>query len=79
MVLTFTGEVRFSEADEVGAEFISGAASEILSWNDTQIVVQVNEGAGSGPIQVIRSTGEQITSSQSLTVNYAIINVEYQV
>ena len=74
----FTGEVRFSEADEVGAEFISGAASEILSWNDTQIVVQVNEGAGTGPIQVIRSTGEQITSSQSLTVNYAIINVEYQ-
>lgn len=74
----FTGEVRFSEADEVGAEFISGAASEILSWNDTQIVVQVNEGAGTGPIQLIRSTGEQITSSQSLTVNYAIINVEYQ-
>ena len=74
----FTGEVRFSEADEVGAEFISGAASEILSWNDTQIVVQVNEGAGTGPIQVIISTGEQITSSQSLTVNYAIINVEYQ-
>lgn len=73
-----TGEVRFSEADEVGAEFISGAASEILSWNDIQIVVQVNEGAGTGPIQVIRSTGEQITSSQSLTVNYAIINVEYQ-
>ena len=70
--------MRFSEADEVGAEFISGAASEILSWNDTQIVVQVNEGAGTGPIQVIRSTGEQITSSQSLTVNYAIINVEYQ-
>lgn len=74
----FTGEVRFSEADEVGTEFISGADSEILSWNDTQIVVQVNEGAGTGPIQVIRSTGEQITSSQSLTVNYAIINVEYQ-
>ena len=74
----FTGEVRFSEADEVGAEFISGAASEILSWNDTQIVAQVNEGAGTGPIQVIRSTGEQITSSQSLTVNYAILNVEYQ-
>ena len=74
----FTGEVRFSEADEVGAEFISGAASEILSWNDIQIVVQVNEGAGTGPIQVIRSTGEQITSSQSLTVNYAIINVEFQ-
>lgn len=74
----FTGEVRFSEADEVGTEFISGADSEILSWNDTQIVVQVNEGAGTGPIQVIRSTGDQITSSQSLTVNYAIINVEYQ-
>jgi hypothetical protein len=73
-----TGEVRFSEADEVGAEFISGAASEILSWNDTQIVVQVNEGAGTGPVQVIRSTGEQITSSQSLTVNYALMNVEYQ-
>ena len=74
----FTGEVRFSEADEVGAEFISGAASELLSWNDTQIVVQVNEGAGTGPIQVVRSTGEQITSSQSLTVNYALTNVEYQ-
>ena len=70
--------MRFSEADEVGAEFISGAASELLSWNDTQIVVQVNEGAGTGPIQVVRSTGEQITSSQSLTVNYALTNVEYQ-
>lgn len=74
----FTGEIRFSDADEAGAEFISGAASEIISWSDTQIVVQVNEGAGTGPIQVVTSTADQITSSQSLTVNYALLNVAYQ-
>ncbi len=74
----FTGEVRFSDADEAGAEFISGAVSEIISWSDTQIVAQVNEGAGTGPIQVVTSNADQITSSQSLTVNYALLNVAYE-
>jgi len=69
------GTVRFSNADDGGATFKDGLATEIISWNDTQIVVEVYQDAGTGPIQVVGTS--TVTSAQSLTVSYAQLNAEY--
>lgn len=69
------GTVRFSNADDGGATFDDGLATEIVSWNDNQIQVEVYSDAGTGPIQVV-GTGTA-TSATNLTVNYAQLNVEF--
>jgi PKD repeat protein len=70
-----TGTVLFSNADDGGATFDAGLATEIISWNDAEIVVEVNQDAGTGPIQVI-GTGTA-TSGSSLTVSYAELNAQF--
>ena len=69
------GSVRFSNADDGGASFIEVLPSEIISWNETQIVVEIAKDAGTGPIQVLGTS--TVTSSQSLTVTYAQLNANY--
>jgi hypothetical protein len=69
------GSVRFSNADDGGASFIEVLPSEIISWNDTQIVVEIAQDAGTGPIQVLGTS--TVTSSQSLTVTYAQLNANF--
>ncbi|WP_299223253.1 T9SS type A sorting domain-containing protein [uncultured Psychroserpens sp.] len=49
--------------------------SEIISWSDTQIVVEVPSRAGTGDIEVTPDAGGSATSSQSLTVSYSELNV----
>lgn len=69
------GTVRFSSADDGGATFVDGLATEIISWNDAQIVVEVYQEAGTGPIQVVGSA--TATSATDLTVSYAQLNAEF--
>lgn len=69
------GTVRFSNANDGGATFVDGLPTEIISWSNTSIVVEVFNDAGTGPIQVV-GTGT-FTSAQTLTVTHAEINVEF--
>ena len=69
------GTVRFSNADDGGATFVDGLATEIISWTPTQIIVEVYQEAGTGPIQVVGNG--TATSAQTLTVNYAQLNAEF--
>ena len=68
------GTVFFSNADDGGASFVSALDTQIMSWSDTQIQVEVPSNAGTGPIRVEDSGGVANTSAQSLTVSYALIN-----
>lgn len=68
------GTVSFSDANDGGSSFYDALGTQIVSWNDNQIVVEVPDRAGTGPIQV-----NGITSASSLTVNYSHINVESDV
>lgn len=70
-----TGTVQFSDANDGGATFISALASQIQSWSDTQIIVEVPSRAGTGPIRVIGAG--TFVSAASLTVDYALITVPF--
>jgi PKD repeat protein len=70
-----SGTVGFKNADDGGATYINPLASQYISWSNTQIVVEVPAGAGTGTIQVTQGVTQ--TSSQTLTISYAHLNVEF--
>jgi len=69
------GEVKFSDADDGGSSFYTALDSEIISWTNTEIQVEVPSRAGTGPIQVVNTAGETVTSNFDLTLSWAEINV----
>ncbi len=71
------GEVGFSDANDGGASYFTGLATQIVSWSDTQIEVEVPDRAGTGTIRVTTASSDSAVSSASLTVRWAILNVEY--
>lgn len=71
------GSVGFSDANDGGSTYYNGLATQIVSWNDTQIEVVVPDRAGSGTIRVVNSSSDTGISGQTLTVSYAELNAEY--
>ena len=69
------GKVGFSMADDGGVSFIEAIDTQVLSWSDTQIIVEVPSGAGTGPIQVTDSANDSAVSSTVLTVSFSEINI----
>lgn len=70
-----SGKVGFRNADNAGSSFVNPASSEYVSWSDTEIKVKVTSKAGTGTFQVTNNSGQSVTGSNSLTVEYAILNV----
>ncbi len=69
------GKVWFRNSDDGGSTFISALDSEVISWSDTMIVVEVPSKAGTGTMFVEDSSAGQSPLSSTLTVSYAEINV----
>ena len=67
--------VFFPNADNGGSSFISVHHSDIINWTDTEIVVRVPSGAGTGKIKVKNADSQLLESSQTLTVTYSHINI----
>lgn len=74
---TSIGSVGFSDANDGGSSFYNCLSTQIISWNDTQIVVEVPDRAGTGSIRVTNASTDSTTSGQALTVLYAELNAEY--
>ncbi|PQV51695.1 putative secreted protein (Por secretion system target) [Jejuia pallidilutea] len=70
------GKVEFRDADDGGSSFIEALDSQVIDWTDTQIIVEVPSGAGTGTIRVKDSNGIASPLSSVLTVLYSEINVE---
>lgn len=68
--------VGFLNADNGGASYAIAESTQIISWSDTQIQVEVPTGAGNGQIAIINNppTAVLAVSSTSLSVPYAQIN-----
>ncbi len=81
-VLTITGSnfgstngvVGFANANSGGSNFITALDTQIVSWSDTQIQVEIPWDAGTGAILVTNDSSESTTSSANLTISYAHIN-----
>ncbi len=69
------GSVGFSDADEGGSEFYEALDTQILTWSDTQITVEVPSKAGTGIIRVTDSSNSSADSNDILTVSYSEINI----
>ena len=79
------GTIGFANANDGGASLTSEIMppgtpvplpSQIISWNENTIVVEVPSQAGTGSVTVFHnSDGTQATSSQTLTVTYSETNV----
>ncbi len=69
------GKVGFSNADDGGASFFEALDSQVISWSDTQIIVEVPSDAGTGPIEVTDSGDVSATSNADLTITYSEINI----
>ncbi len=75
------GSVGFRDADSGGVNredgtpnYTNALSSQIISWTDNSIVVEVPSTAGTGDIRIINADGTIGVSSQDLVVTYAIIN-----
>ena len=74
--LSGSAAVYFKNADNGGMNYISALSSQVVSWSDNMIKVQVPHHAGTGTIQVANSSNVAGASSTSLTVNYNLINLQ---
>ena len=74
------GSVEFRLADNGGDTFYTVLESQIISWADNKIEVQVPGEAGTGNIRVLTAGGgNTFTSSSQLTIDYAETNVNADV
>lgn len=71
---TAPGNVGFANADDGGASFTLVLSTQIVSWSNTEIVVEVPSKAGTGAIFVENTDPANGTSVASLSVSYAEIN-----
>ena len=69
------GKVQFRNADDGGATFIDALDTQVISWADDQIVVEVPSDAGTGTVRVRDDNGVLSPESSIVTVLYAEINV----
>ncbi len=74
---TTKGKVLFSNADDGGATFIEAIGTQVLTWSDTQITVEIPSEAGTGQIRITDNTNASATSTNSLTITYSESNVYY--
>ncbi|MFI0428813.1 T9SS type A sorting domain-containing protein [Mariniflexile sp. HMF6888] len=74
---TTKGKVLFSNADDGGATFIEALNTQVLTWSDTQITVEIPSEAGTGQIRVTDNGAASATSTNSLTITYSEINAYY--
>ena len=69
---TTQGTVGFANADDGGSTFTTPLTTQILSWSDTQITVQIPTKAGTGGIIVQNASGSNsATTSVALNIAYA--------
>ncbi len=64
------GTVSFKDANSGGTTFITALSSQIVSWSDTQIGVEVPSRAGNGTIRV-NTIASSVESSDQIIVIYA--------
>jgi len=69
------GLAFFANANSGGQTFSPAQPYQIISWSDTQVVVEVPNQAGTGPVGIQTSAGENILSSQILQIDYALTSV----
>jgi hypothetical protein len=69
------GSVSFRDANSGGSSYYTALGSQIISWSDTQILVEVPSRAGTGTFRVFNSVGSFTNSLTPVQIPYSEINV----
>ena len=70
------GSVEFSNANYGGYIYVNALDTQILSWSDTEIEVEIPYLAGTGKVKVNTISNGSIESDDILAINFAQINLE---
>lgn len=70
-----TNNVQFKNGDDGGASYINALKNDYISWSDTMIKVMVRTKAGTGKIRVVAGSNGNVVSNDTLTINFAHLNV----
>jgi len=69
--------VGFCDANYGGALFYDVTSTQILSWNDTEIQVEIPDRAGTGTVRIVNDNNQTGFSSTDLIIDFAQINLDY--
>lgn len=70
-----TSSVQFKNADDGGASYIKALKRDFISWSDTMIKLIVRTKAGTGKIRLVVAGNGITTSTDTLKVSFAHLNV----
>jgi len=73
------GYVSFRDADSGGSGWISSLKSQIVSWSDSEIKVEVPSDSGSGTFRITTADNINYESSQTITIPYSINSYRYSI
>ncbi|MFV9549764.1 T9SS type A sorting domain-containing protein [Algibacter sp. PT7-4] len=78
------GKVGFANPDSGGMsggnpDYVDALDSQVLTWSNTQITVEVPYLAGTGKIRITHDNNSTVESATSITITYAQQNVETDV
>ncbi len=71
---TTQGSIGFSNANDGGASYTYALDSQVISWSNTDIVVEIPSTAGTGFINIVTDSGANEESTVPLTIEYAQLN-----
>ena len=72
-----SGSVFFKNADDGGSTYIQALQTQIISWTDTEIVVEVPGNAGSGIVLVQVGESTAYIQAPSITVTHAFLTLQH--
>ena len=73
---TTKGKVGFSDANDGGSTYYDALDTQVLTWGNTEITVEIPSNAGTGKIRVTHDDSSTVVSTGDLTVTYSQINAE---
>ncbi|SFC73407.1 Por secretion system C-terminal sorting domain-containing protein [Algibacter lectus] len=68
------GSVGFANSSDGGVSTTYALSTQVLTWTDTRITVEVPSLAGTGVITVVDANGDLSTSEDVLIVSFALLN-----
>ncbi|WP_299434700.1 matrixin family metalloprotease [uncultured Aquimarina sp.] len=71
---TDTGSVGFSNANDGASSYTTALDSQVISWSNTEIQVEIPYLAGTGSIVVTNTDNESQTTTVPLTISYSHLN-----
>ena len=71
------GKVLFKNADDGGSTWLSSIKTQIVSWSDTEIKVEVPSDCGSGLLRVQTASDKIIESNQEIDIPYSLNSLTY--